>query len=82
LPEVDPLNFASRVHTPVLMLNGRYDADFPPETSQNPMFDDLGTAAADKQHVLFEMGHEALPRPEGVRLTLDWLDRYLGPVRK
>ena len=38
LPEVDELNFAPRVKVPVLMLNGRFDFFYPPETSQEPMF--------------------------------------------
>jgi hypothetical protein len=32
-----------------------------------------------KKHVLFESGHVP-PFPDVVRETLDWLDRYLGPV--
>jgi hypothetical protein len=43
LPEVDPLNFATRVKVPVLMVNGRYDNLRPTETSQKPMFRLLGT---------------------------------------
>jgi hypothetical protein len=30
-PEVDQVNYASRVRVPVLMLNGRYDFYFPVE---------------------------------------------------
>ena len=37
LPEADPVNFASRVKIPVIMLNGRRRF-FPTETSQEPMF--------------------------------------------
>jgi hypothetical protein len=61
------------------MLNGREDFRFPLEQSQKPMFELLGTAAADKRHVLFEGGHVP-PRLPLVQPTLDWLDRYLGPV--
>ena len=57
LPEVDQINFVTRVTTPVLMLNGRYDFVEPVETSQQPMFDLLATPAADKRHVIFETGH-------------------------
>lgn len=81
LPEVDPLNFASHVTIPVLMLNGRYDDGFPLESSQRPLFRVLGTPANDKKHVLYEGGHGAFPRPEAVRECLDWLDKYLGSVR-
>src|SRR5215208_2025466 len=32
LPEVDPVNFAPRLRLPVLMINGRSDFMFPPDT--------------------------------------------------
>jgi hypothetical protein len=38
-----------------------------------------GAPDADKRLVLFEGGHVP-PMNEVVRVTLDWLDRYLGPV--
>ena len=79
MPEVDELNFAPRVRTPTLMLNGRDDFRFPLELSQKPMFRLLGTKADDKRHVLFDGGH--IPRRLApVKPTLEWLDRYLGPV--
>jgi cephalosporin-C deacetylase-like acetyl esterase len=79
-PEVDPLNFAPRVKIPVLMVNGRYDFFFPKETTQDPMFHMLGTPEKDKRHVVFESGH--VPPPDMlIKEVLDWLDRYLGPVR-
>jgi formylglycine-generating enzyme required for sulfatase activity/predicted esterase len=81
LPEVDPFNFVSRVRIPTLMLNGRYDAIFPLETSQLPMFRLLGVPEADKRHVIYETGH-SVPRNELIKETLNWLDRYLGPVRR
>jgi formylglycine-generating enzyme required for sulfatase activity/dienelactone hydrolase len=80
LPEVDQINFVSRVTTPVLMLNGRYDFVEPVETSQQPMFDLLGTAAADKRHVIFETGHAVVTVQPMIKEVLDWLDKYLGPV--
>ena len=49
LPEVDQINFVTRVKVPTLMLSGIYDFDFRPETSQIPMFNLLGTPAADKK---------------------------------
>ena len=78
-PEVDGVHFAPRVRVPVLMVNGRYDFMAPYETSQLPLFRLLGTPAADKKHVVFDCGHVP-PWPDVVRETLDWLDRYLGPV--
>ncbi|MEO8100768.1 MAG: SUMF1/EgtB/PvdO family nonheme iron enzyme [Acidobacteriota bacterium] len=81
LPEVDKLNFVKHVTIPVLMLNGRYDATFPVEVSQRPLFQFLGTPAKDKKHVIYEGGHGAFPHPSAIRECLDWLDKYLGPVR-
>jgi formylglycine-generating enzyme required for sulfatase activity/predicted Ser/Thr protein kinase len=79
IPEADGLNFAPRVRTPTLMLNGRDDFRFPLEESQRPMFRLLGTRPEDKQHFLFDGGH--IPgRLDPVKPTLEWLDRYLGPV--
>ncbi|MEO8053327.1 MAG: SUMF1/EgtB/PvdO family nonheme iron enzyme, partial [Acidobacteriota bacterium] len=80
-PEVDPFNFITHVTIPVLMLNGRYDTTFPTESSQRPLFHWLGSPGKDKKHVIYEVGHAAFPRPAAVRETLDWLDKYLGPVR-
>ncbi len=82
LPEADGTNFVTRVTTPLLMLNGRYDSLFPVESSQFAIFKRLGTPEKDKKHVIYEGGHGTLPHAEEVRETLDWLDKYLGPVRK
>ena len=43
--EVDAINFAPRVTIPVLQLNGRYDYNFPEESSSLPFFNALGTPA-------------------------------------
>jgi hypothetical protein len=80
LPEVDPFNFCPRVHQSVLLADGRYDYLFPVETSQDPFFNGLGTPVKDKRHVVFEAGHVP-PNDLLIREVLDWLDRYLGPVR-
>ena len=66
----------------MLMLNGGYDARFPPEPSQLPLFRLLGTPDKDKKHVLFEKGHASLDPQDEIRESLDWLDEYLGPVRR
>jgi cephalosporin-C deacetylase-like acetyl esterase len=79
-PEVDAINFAPRVKIPVLQLSGRFDYNFPDETSSQPFFATLGTPADQKKRVVYETGHN-LPINETVKETLDWLDRYLGPVR-
>ena len=79
-PEAEPVYFIPRIQVPVLMLNGRYDFYFPVESSQNPMFDLLGTPPSLKRHVIAEGSHY-VPRPVLIKETLDWLDRHLGPVR-
>lgn len=79
LPEVDEINFDPHVSTPTLILNGRYDDDFPVETSQRPLFQFMGTIPKDKKLVIFDGGHGVFPRPAAVREVLDWLDKYLGP---
>jgi len=80
LPEVDAINFVTRVKIPVIMLNGKYDHFFPLETSQKPMFALLGTPPAQKKHVLSELGH-VVPRNLLIKESLDWLDEYLGTVK-
>ena len=79
-PEVDVLNFAPRVKVPVLFLNGKFDFYYPTDTSQLPMFRLIGVPETQKRRVVYDTGHN-IPRPDLIRETLDWLDRYLGPVR-
>ena len=78
-PEIDEINFAPRVRIPVLMLNGRYDLSFPAEANQVPLFHLLGTPEDQKRYVLFDFGHVPV-QPREIKETLDWFDRYLGPV--
>jgi eukaryotic-like serine/threonine-protein kinase len=80
MPEADQFNFAPRATVPILMANGRYDYDCPVESNQDPMFRFLGTPTKDKRHVLFESGHVP-PNDLLIKEVLDWLDRYLGPVK-
>jgi formylglycine-generating enzyme required for sulfatase activity/pimeloyl-ACP methyl ester carboxylesterase len=80
-PEADPVNYLPRVQIPTLMINGRYDMILPLEHAIQPMFDLLGTPAEDKELRLFETDHIP-PRDEFIKATLDWLDRYLGPVER
>ncbi len=79
LPEADQLNYVTRVTQPTLMLNGELDFFFPAASSQQPMFDLLGTPAADKKRLTYERGH-TVPKADLVRESVAWLDRYLGPV--
>jgi dienelactone hydrolase len=79
-PEIDPFSFVHRVKIPTLMLNGKYDADFPFDTSQKPLFELLGTSPEEKRQFIYETGH-FVPRNELIKETLNWLDKYLGPVK-
>jgi formylglycine-generating enzyme required for sulfatase activity/dienelactone hydrolase len=79
-PESNAVNYVSRVKIPVLMLNGRHDYVLPFETSQRPLFDLFGTPPAAKRHVVYDAGHDPLPRSQFVREILAWLDRHLGVV--
>ena len=63
------------------MIVGRRDFVRPVETCQMPMFRLLGAPAKDKRIVLIDTGHVVYPSPAVVKEILDWLDRYLGPVR-
>ena len=81
LPEVEPFNYVSRVKVPVLLLSGRYDPLNPLDQSALPFFRLLGTPPDKKRQVITEGGHFT-PRPVLIRETLDWLDRYLGPVKR
>ena len=78
--EVDAINFAPRVTIPVLQLNGRYDYNFPEESSSLPFFNTLGMPADKRRRVVYDTGHD-LPFNEAFRETIDWFDRHLGPPR-
>jgi hypothetical protein len=52
---------------------------FPLESSQKPMFRFFGAPEKDKRHAVLESGHIP-PRAQMIKETLDWFDRYLGPV--
>jgi hypothetical protein len=81
LPEADQINFAPRIKAPGLMLSGRFDYVFPVASSQDPMFEWFGTPKEHKRRVLYDTGHD-LPDNEVVKETLNWLDRYLGPIKR
>ena len=78
-PEIQPVFFIPRTSVPVLMLSGRLDALVSLETNARPFFDLLGTPEEQKHHVVSEAGH-FVPMTEVIRESLDFLDRYLGPV--
>ncbi len=74
-------DFAPRLKKPVLMVNGRYDATFPYESAQLPLFRMLGTPPAEKRHAVLDTPHDVtLRRADLVREVLAWYDKYLGAV--
>ena len=79
-PDIEPINFAPRVHVPTLMVDGRSDFLAPVETGQKPLFRLIGVPEGDKRHALFDGGHAPGQLPAVMREILDWFDRYLGPV--
>ena len=81
-PMADPFNFLPRVTVPVFMFNGRYDSFFPLESAIRPFFAHLGTPAADKKLTVTDSNHfvAAYSANQLISETLDWLDKYLGPV--
>jgi eukaryotic-like serine/threonine-protein kinase len=76
--EVDPFNFAPRIEAPVLLVAGRNDFRRPLKESQEPLMRLLGSK--EKRHYVFEGGHVPPRWQEVAKETLDWFDRYLGPV--
>jgi len=73
-------NYLARVHQPFLLINGRHDFNFPPESSQMPYFDLLATPPANKHHLMLDWGHIPPHFTDVIRACLDWADRWLGPV--
>jgi dienelactone hydrolase len=79
-PEALGVNYVSRIRVPTLMLNGKYDAFFPLEANVRPAFKLLGTPEKDKKLVVYDTDHY-VPKKELIKESLDWLDRYFGPVK-
>ena len=79
-PETQAVNFMPRVKIPVLVINGRNDFSAPPD-AQLRLVQLLGTPAEHKKHVMLEGGHVPNDIRGLFRETLDWFDKYLGPVR-
>jgi len=85
--ELDPpsgkaANFTPRMNRPLLMINGRYDSVVPVETSQKPLFKLFGAPEEHKKHVILETDHSVhLELDKLMKEILDWLDKYLGPVK-
>jgi tRNA A-37 threonylcarbamoyl transferase component Bud32/dienelactone hydrolase len=80
-PEVDPINYVTRVKIPTLMLQGIYDRNVYYEHEARPMFDLLGTPDNHKKMITYETDH-IVPRNEFIKESLAWLDKYFGPVSR
>jgi len=77
----DQVDFAPRLKKPVLMVNGKYDFTFPPDQSQLPMFEMIGTARTDKFRKVFDSPHDvSQQKMELSKEVLGFLDKYLGRV--
>jgi hypothetical protein len=75
-PTANPINFASRIRAPKLVVQGRYDEDTPVRTASEPLFK---LFAEPKRLFLYDGGH--VPSIEVfMSATSGWLDEHLGRV--
>lgn len=79
-PIMEPTNYLSRAHTPLLMVGGELDFIFPPASSQRPFFEAWAVASEHKRYVAIPHGHAPTEMRAVASEVLDWLDRYLGPA--
>lgn len=79
LPEVDNVNFAPRVATPILMVNGAVDEEHPWLTRGLPLWNLLPEP---KELVLVEGAGHVPSAEERVPPILEFLDRTFGPVTR
>ena len=70
-PEIQAFHYTPEVKQPILMMNGTSDQVFPVETSQKPLFADLGSLQ--KKHVLFSADH-IIDAHEVFHTMTEWLD--------
>ncbi len=70
-PEIQGFHFTPEVKQPILMMNGTSDQVFPVETSQKPMFADLGSPQ--KKHLLFS-AHHLINAHEVFNTMIKWLE--------
>lgn len=77
LPEANPINFLSYIKQPKLLLNGKYDEDFPFETHARPFYNLMREP---KELALLEGGHVP-PLEQRVSVINNWLDETLEPVK-
>jgi len=78
--ELDQIDYIPHVKIPMLMLGGRYDNNATMEWQQ-AFYDFLGTPESDKKWMVYETTHW-IPRKDYVNESLNWLDKYFGPVNQ
>ena len=78
--EPGEIDYILHVKIPMLLLGGRYDPDYTFE-QQQAFYDFLGTPESDKERKVYESTHY-IPRKDSVNESLNWLDKYFGPVNK
>lgn len=74
----NPINFASRIRAPKLIVQGRYDEDSPLRTAAEPLFKLL---AEPKQLFVYDGGHIP-PADVLMRAASGWLDEMMGRVAR
>jgi dienelactone hydrolase len=77
-PEADDINYISRIKAPTLILNGRYDGNFPLNTNVVHFYNLLGTPEMDKHLYLIDAGHNFYKK-DRIKPILEWCDKYFGP---
>jgi len=77
-PEADDINYISRIKAPTLILNGRYDGNFPLKTNVIHFYNLLGTPEKDKNLYLIDAGHNFYKK-DRIKPILEWCDKYFGP---
>jgi len=80
-PEAAQISYVPRVKIPSLFLSGRYDLSLPYTTKVKPVFNLLGTPEEDKDLILCDSDHY-IPRNTVIKESIQWFNRYLGPVDK
>jgi dipeptidyl aminopeptidase/acylaminoacyl peptidase len=79
-PWYDQINYLPRIKIPMLLLAGRYDPDYSLK-QQQAFYDFLGTTENEKEWKIYESTHW-IPRNDLINESLNWLNKYFGPVNK
>lgn len=79
-PEVQQIDYVTRINLPLLMINGREDFNFPYRDSQRPFYESIATAPENKKLLALDWGHLPTGYSDVMREVVDWADRWLGPV--